>query len=341
MRILFNHHIAGAADMIELMRRGRRDLFVIATHERHDTPIRLVADRFLAEPSDTRRMTSSDYADWLLGIALSEKAKLVIPYRRRDELARFRDRFAERGVRLLTASEETTMRLLEEKPKLLARMAEAGVPITPFRLFTGLSQYERLRSGPPPFSDHPGDLCVKPASGIYGAGFRILRERIGDRTPLSALSSFELAEPAFQAMLGALPGAEPMMLMPHLPGPERSVDFACLEGRLLGTVTRRKTLTSQLLHHDPEGERLAGLVACEFGLTGVLNLQTIEDAFGVQRLLEINSRTSGGIGMTGLTNVNLPGLLLDALIGIAPENPAQVERNVVAGKREVFWNVVP
>ncbi|WP_199559065.1 hypothetical protein [Nioella nitratireducens] len=45
--------------------------------------------------------------------------------------------------------------------------------------------------------------------------------------------------------------------------------------------------------------------------------------------------------MTGLTNVNLPGLLLDALIGIAPKNPAQVERNVVAGKREVFWNVVP
>lgn len=338
MRILFNHHISGAADTIELMRRSRPGLFVIATHERADTPIRLVADRFLPEPASTRALSPDAYADWLLAVALEERAELVIPYRRRDELARFRGRFAERGVRLLTAADEQTMRLLEDKPDLLQRLDRLGVPITPFRLFTGLSEYDRLRSGPPPFPDHPGDLCVKPASGIYGAGFRILRERIGERTPLSALSSLELAEPAFRAMLGALPGAERMMLMPLLPGPERSVDFACLDGRLLGTVSRVKTLTSQRLHHDPVGEELAALVARTFRLTGVLNLQTMEDASGSPRLLEVNSRSSGGVGMTGLTNVNLPGLLLDALSGVMPDAPVRVDVEVVAGRREVFWS---
>lgn len=338
MRILFNHHISGAADTIELMRRSRPGLFVIATHERADTPIRLVADRFLPEPASTRALSPDAYADWLLAVALEERAELVIPYRRRDELARFRGRFAERGVRLLTAADEQTMRLLEDKPDLLQRLDRLGVPITPFRLFTGLSEYDRLRSGPPPFPDHPGDLCVKPASGIYGAGFRILRERIGERTPLSALSSLELAEPAFRAMLGALPGAERMMLMPLLPGPERSVDFACLDGRLLGTVSRVKTLTSQRLHHDPVGEELAALVARTFQLTGVLNLQTMEDASGSPRLLEVNSRSSGGVGMTGLTNVNLPGLLLDALSGVMPDAPVRVDVEVVAGRREVFWS---
>lgn len=338
MRILFNHHISGAADTIELMRRSWPGLFVIATHERADTPIRLVADRFLPEPASTRALSPDAYADWLLAVALEERAELVIPYRRRDELARFRGRFAERGVRLLTAADEQTMRLLEDKPDLLQRLDRLGVPITPFRLFTGLSEYDRLRSGPPPFPDHPGDLCVKPASGIYGAGFRILRERIGERTPLSALSSLELAEPAFRAMLGALPGAERMMLMPLLPGPERSVDFACLDGRLLGTVSRVKTLTSQRLHHDPVGEELAALVARTFRLTGVLNLQTMEDASGSPRLLEVNSRSSGGIGMTGLTNVNLPGLLLDALSGVMPDVPVRADGEVVAGRREVFWS---
>lgn len=338
MRILFNHHISGAADTIELMRRSRPGLFVIATHERADTPIRLVADRFLPEPASTRALSADAYADWLLTVALEERTELVIPYRRRDELARFRGRFAERGVRLLTAADEQTMRLLEDKPDLLQRLDRLGVPITPFRLFTGLSEYDRLRSGPPPFPDHPGDLCIKPASGIYGAGFRILRERIGERTPLSALSSLELAEPAFRAMLGALPGAERMMLMPLLPGPERSVDFACLDGRLLGTVSRVKTLTSQRLHHDPVGEELAALVARTFRLTGVLNLQTMEDATGTPRLLEVNSRSSGGIGMTGLTNVNLPGLLLDALSGLMPDVPVRADGEVVAGRREVFWS---
>lgn len=339
MRILFNHHISCAADTIELMRRSRPGLFVIATHERADTPIRLVADRFLPEPASTKALSPDAYADWLLAVAIEERAELVIPYRRRDELARFRGRFAERGVRLLTAADEQTMRLLEDKPDLLQRLDRLGVPITPFRLFTGLSEYDRLRSGPPPFPDHPGDLCVKPASGIYGAGFRILRERISDHTTLSALSTLEIPEAAFRATLAAIPGAEKMMLMPLMPGKERSVDFACLDGGLLGTTTRIKTLTSQEICHDQWGEDLAGLIARTFGLSGVLNLQTMEDTSGKQRLLEVNSRTSGGIGMTGLTNVNLPTLLLNALEGNMPSVPERVEEDVVVGRRERFWTV--
>lgn len=337
MRILFNHHISGAADVIELMRLARPDLFVIATHERADTPIRLVTDRFLPEPTETRMMTPEAYADWLLGIAVVENADLVIPYRRRDELAQFRDRFAARGVQLLTAADEGTMRLLEDKPKFLDRMTDKGVQVTPFRLFQGLEEYERLRRAGDLFPDHPGGLCVKPASGIYGAGFRILRERISDRTPFSALSAIELPEPAFRATLAALPGAEKMMLMPLLPGPERSVDFACHQGRLLGTVTREKSLTSQKLYHDPYGEQLAALIASTFQLTGVLNFQTMEDAAGTPRLLEVNSRTSGGVGMTQLTNVNLPGLLLDALHGEDPKALVRVSGETVSGKREIFW----
>jgi predicted ATP-grasp superfamily ATP-dependent carboligase len=337
MRILFNHHISGAADTIELMRRSRSGLFVIATHERADTPIRLTADRFLPEPASTKALSPDAYADWLLGVAVEEGAGLVIPYRRRDELARFRDRFAERGVLLLTAANEQTMRVLENKPDLLQRLERLGVPITPFYLFKGLSEYKRLRSVPLLFPDYPGDLCVKPASGIYGSGFRILRERIAERTPLSDLSTLEVPEAAFRATLEALTGAEEMMLMPLMPGQERSVDFACLDGLLLGTTTRVKTLTSQRIYHDQLGEDLAGLVARTFGLSGVLNLQTIEDASGTQRLLEVNSRTSGGIGMTGLTNVNLPALLLNALEGSFPSAPKRVESPVVAARREIFW----
>ena len=337
MRILLNHSISGAADLIDLMRRARPDLTVIATHERTDTPIRLSADRLLPEPPETRAMSDEAYADWLLGVALSERADLALPYRRRDALAGFRDRFADQGVRLLTASDEATMRLLEDKPTLLSRMKALGAPIIPFRLFLGLSGYEGLRSEGDIFPDHDGDLCVKPSSGIYGAGFRILRDRLPDGSPLSALSTLELPEPVFRGLLSALPAPEPMMLMPYYPGPERSVDFACLDGRLLGTVSRAKAGTSQRLHHDPEGERLAGLVAETFGLSGVLNLQTIEDGSGVQRLMEVNSRASGGVGMTGLTEVNLPGLLLGALDGEIPAGPVRVGRPVRVGKREIFW----
>ncbi|HEV8076951.1 MAG TPA: hypothetical protein VGP45_01050, partial [Marinobacter sp.] len=230
-----NHNISGAADLIDLMRRARPNLHVIATHERRDTPIALAAGRLLPEPAETRLMSPGAYADWLLQVALAEGAELVLPYRRREELAGFRDTFSARGVRLLTASDSNTMGFLEEKPSFLGRMEAAGVAITPFRCFGGLEEYERLRAEGELFPDHPGHLCVKPASGIYGAGFRIIRDDLPATAPLSSLSALELPDIAFRALLGALHRPEPMMLMPFLEGRERSVDFSCHEGRLLGT----------------------------------------------------------------------------------------------------------
>jgi hypothetical protein len=339
LRILFNHNISGTADLIDLMRRARPDLYVIATHERRDTPIALAANRLLPEPFEARLMSPDAYANWLLQIALAEGAELVVPYRRRDELAEFQGMFKAQGVRLLTVADSHTIRLIEDKPSLLARMQLAEIPTTPFRLFEGAEGYARLRAEGRLFPDHPGLLCVKPAAGIYGAGFRILHDELPPDTPLSGLSTLDLSDVAFRALLATVSQPEPMMLMPFLEGPERSVDFSCYEGHLLGTVTRVKAKTSQMLFHDSYGEELAGLIAQTFKLTGVLNLQTIEDASGTQRLMEVNTRASGGIGMTGLTNVNLPALLLNALDGPVPDCPARVIGEVCAGRRELFWGV--
>ena len=325
--------------MMELMRRARPEITIIATHERVDTPIRLVADRFLPEPVGLNGMTADAYANWLLGIATIEGADLVIPYRRRAELARFRELFLASGIRLMTAADEETMLLLEDKPNLLSRIADAGMPVTPFRLFRGLEEYERLRLIKDLFPDHSGDLCVKPASGIYGAGFRILREQIPNHIPFSGLTTLELFEPAFRIFLSGLSEVELMMLMPLLPGPEHSVDFACFDGRLLGTVTRVKMRSSQLIRHDQHGEELAALVARTFRLTGILNLQMMNDSVGTPRLLEVNSRMSGGIGMTGLSNVDLAGLLLNAVEGQFPSDPARVSAELRSGKRECFWAI--
>lgn len=236
----------------------------------------------------------------------------------------------------MTAADEETMLLLEDKPNLLSRIADAGMPVTPFRLFRGLEEYERLRLIKDLFPDHSGDLCVKPASGIYGAGFRILREQIPNHIPFSGLTTLELFEPAFRIFLSGLAKAEFMMLMPLLPGPEHSVDFACFNGRLLGTVTRVKMGSSQLIRHDQHGEELAALVARTFNLTGILNLQMINDSVGTPRLLEVNSLMSGGVGMTGLSNVDLAGLLLNAVEGQFPSDPARVSVEFRTGRRECF-----
>lgn len=339
MRILFNHNIAGAADLIDLIRLARPDVHIIATHERIDTPIRPTADVFLPEAFEMRSLTAAAYSDWLLSIAVEYRADLVVPYRRRDDLAKFKDKFEAKGIRLLTPANQRIMKLLEDKPTFLTQMEQADVKITPFRVFAGLDEYTALREMPFLFADHPGAQCVKPAFGIYGAGFRIIRDDLPILEQLSELSSLELPDAVFRSLLSFLPKPESMMLMPFLPGPERSVDFACYAGRLLGTVTRKKGSSSQQIYHDLYAEELAGLIVRTFGLTGILNLQTIEDAAGRQRLLEMNTRASGGIGMTGLTNVNLPALLLDAIDGVFPDKPKRVDADLLVGRREQFWTV--
>lgn len=350
MRLLINHTIAGAADFIEMARRDDPTLFVVATHERDDTPISLQADVFLHESKGHRQLEPEAYAHWLLTLAQEHEVDVVMPYRRRDELASFSGLFTAAGIKLLVAASPQHMTFIEDKAAFLDEVAGLRVPITPFALFEDVAGYNGLRarhSLDALFPGHRGPLCVKPSSGIYGAGFRIIREDgVGSdawpsqATRLSDISTLETSHGAFRALLGSLPGKQTMMLMPFMPGVERSVDFACLDGRLLGTVTRVKQGTSQRLFHDQAAEDLADLLARRYTLSGVLNLQTIEDDKGVQRLMELNTRASGGIGMTGLTNVNLPGLLFRAIAGGEISSmPDRVEDEIRVARREVFWKV--
>lgn len=85
-------------------------------------------------------------------------------------------------------------------------------------------------------------LCIKPSNGVGGFGFRRI---VDNETPGAAAQL--LGSDMLVIGLGALRHAlqqEPLkyhiMLMPYLKGPERSTDIACLDGRLLGAVTRTR-----------------------------------------------------------------------------------------------------
>ncbi|MEP3671282.1 MAG: ATP-grasp domain-containing protein [Roseibium sp.] len=336
MKILLNHSISGAADVIDMIRDAHPEVTIIATHERTDTPIKQAADRFLPEPKRGRKMSAENYANWLLQTALDEGADVVIPYLRRQDLSAYRSRFADNGIRLVVAGDIATMILLEDKPVFLTEMEDVGIPITPFVTFTGPDAYAALRADPTLLGGYKGTLCVKPTSGIYASGFRIIRDSLEPWETLSLLGGREIFSSAFQDLLTRIEKQEELMLMPFFPGIERSVDFACFEGRMLGSVTRIKSDTSQRILHDDIGESLAIMIAERFKLTGVLNLQTVEDSSGVQHLLEANSRAAGGIGMTGLSNVNLPGLLISAIKGDFPPRTQRVEREIRVGQRTLY-----
>ena len=109
------------------------------------------------------------------------------------------------------------------------------------------------------------------------------------------------------------PGARwPQLANAYLPGDEYSVDVLCDEGRVLASVVRRRdaavgglATTAQVVD-EPDVDAAAREVVEAVGLSHVANVQFRRDAEGAPRLLEINPRTPGTIGLSVAAGFNLP-----------------------------------
>lgn len=333
MHLHFNHHISCIRDIIEMIGVAHPDVTVSASHARTDHGLDGVLERVSPEmPARPDGGMPEGYVRWLMDVAKGEGADVVIPYRHRHDLSGHAGEFTRLGLRLLTCGPRDVMSMIEDKTALLARAEALGMRISPFQAWQD-------GAGLAAALDHfgGGTLCVKPAQGIYGEGFRILYDEgaahafgvaVNEQRPHISVQSL-------QNIVRAAGSVPKMMLMPFLPGRERSLDFACLDGRLLGAVTREKHGTVQHIGHDPETARIAEILVPALGLSGLANLQTIEGADGRQHLLEVNSRAAGGIGMTAHSGVNLPGLLVSALKGDAPDAPVFPTTEVRLLRRQV------
>ncbi|PTX52591.1 ATP-grasp domain-containing protein [Gemmobacter caeni] len=336
MRILFNHHLSSLPDVISLMRAAVPDLVVIATDQRAGHRVSEVADHFEQEPGTDRDRMPDWYPDWLLDRARGHGAELLIPYRHRVEISAARDRLQTGPVRILHAGTAEVVDLIEDKGRFLRRAEEIGIRVTPFLTFLDGDGFSRALEEMRDL--HPGrPLCVKPVVGIYGAGFRtLLTEEEARRLGPADLGPVPIRPTEYRALLDLHGGGREIMLMPLMRDPERSVDFACLDGVLLGAVSRLKGGSEQMVGPDPVGLEMARRLVKDMRLSGLLNLQTMEDLDGEQHLLELNGRMSGGVGITGLSGVNLPGLLLRALRGEIPNAPVTPEATHRVVRRDLY-----
>ncbi|BFM03631.1 hypothetical protein Psyaliredsea_22780 [Psychrobacter alimentarius] len=97
----------------------------------------------------------------------------------------------------------------------------------------------------------------------------------------------------------------PMLLMPYLPGQEYSIDVVCEYGEVLAAVTRYKTGKIQHIGYEQSVMDVVIPLIQAFGCDGIVSVQTKADENGQHRVLEINSRPSGGIGYTTHSGVDL------------------------------------
>ena len=100
--------------------------------------------------------------------------------------------------------------------------------------------------------------------------------------------------------------------MAYLEGREYSVDCVGDHGRLVTAVSRKKGTeqgAAQRIDMRAEIIEATTQLCAAHGLNGNFNVQ-FREAGGVPRLLEINPRMSGGIGMACAAGPNLPYIAL-------------------------------
>ena len=321
MKLWFTKGLSNTAVAMSMIANDplSRDMALLASHVDPLHPLRDVWQKFLVEPADAK---GADYADWVYMTARREKIDLVIVQRQPRSLWPHRERFAEAGIELLIPAMPEVLDILDNKfsfqndlnvPDLSAAgvFGHAAIP------FANLAEFDAGRERLLASGEAPYGLCVKPVVGIFGSGFRRIDDDGNEFERLMSTDPedlYRISLGGFRLALGRAEKPRPMILMPYLPGPERSVDFVAHQGELIAAVARRKVGKHQVLEVSGPAIDIVRKLARRYRLNGQCNLQTRE-IDGRQIVLEINARMSGGMAMSCLAGVNLPLLAVLAASG--------------------------
>ncbi|MGP9545449.1 ATP-grasp domain-containing protein [Psychrobacter sp. AOP7-B1-25] len=313
---------------------------VIASH-RYDRPeIFEFADMIYREPSnstvDTETQMTSEPAiprwQFVLEHAQKHNVKVLLTGRNGIDYEAHREKFDAAGIRLLTgATSVAALESIDDKFAFMQHCHTHNIPVADAWRFDNAVELEALLAE---HGDQP--LCVKPVVGIFAQGFWRLDTGKADSTAYDSFEHLYFTEGKkinTAQFVNAYTNSQmvrerpiPMLLMPYLSGQEYSIDVVCEYGEVLAAVTRHKTGKIQHIGYEQSVMDVVIPLIRAFGCDGIVSVQTKADSSGQHRVLEINSRPSGGIGYTFHSGIDLTQVGFSYWLGLS-ERP-NLEENV-------------
>lgn len=310
---------------------------IIASHRHNRPEIFEFADSVYIEPSasatDSDEQAELESAEpvmprwqFVLEQAKNNNVKVLLTGRNGIDYEAQREAFDAAGIRLLTgATSVAALEAIDDKFAFMQQCHEHDIPVAEAWRFDNVAELESLlaRHGHQP-------LCVKPVTGIFAQGFwRLGKVQDADKEASEPYDSFEhlyFTEEkkintmqfinAYANSLMVHERPIPMLLMPYLSGQEYSIDVVCEYGEVLAAVTRYKTGKIQHIGYEQAVMDVVTPLIKAFGCDGIVSVQTKADDDGQHRVLEINSRPSGGIGYTTHSGVDLTQVAFGNWLGL-------------------------
>ena len=317
------------ASLQALKSQSNTPFSIVASHRHNRPEVFEFADRVYREPYATAVDDGQEMLEaveplmprwqFVLEHAQQNKVKVLLTGRNGVDYEAHRKAFDAAGIRLLTgATSVSALETIDDKFAFMQQCYEYEIPVADAWRFDNVAELKALLAQ----YDHQ-PLCVKPVTGIFAQGFWRLGKveeagKDGSKEASEPYDSFEhlyfteekkinIAQfiSAYENSLMVHERPIPMLLMPYLSGQEYSIDVVCEYGDVLAAITRYKTGKIQHIGYEQSVMDVVIPLIKAFGCDGIVSVQTKADDDGQHRVLEINSRPSGGIGYTTHSGVDL------------------------------------
>lgn len=305
-----------------LKSNSERDIRVIGVDIRPSAAGLYLADQgYLVPP----RSAGEQLLEFLFDICHQEKVSIIYPLSTEDQefFASKEESFKARNISVIVSS-LSALQTANDKLRLYEFASSNGIPCPAFEPIRSLEQLEQAarRLG---FPEHP--FVLKLNRGTGALGFKVVYPSVDPSQRLLDRNNQIVAFQEVVGWLGALESWPPLHLAEYLPGSEYSVDVLCNNGKILSAVTRLRlsTLHGLALHaqvvEEPDVQDFACQLVAKLGLSFVVNVQFRRAVDGTPKLMEINPRIPGTIGLTVAAGVNMPYLALKIVLNETFEIP--------------------
>lgn len=310
IRIWFNRTFSSAYHAVNLIRTNPdgAPVKIYGSHDTLDAVFLGACDRALIEPS----VPTAAYLEYALDFCAGHGIRAFVPKRQMAAVSAQRTEFADRGTRVLVAGTPEALAAAGDKGRMYAAVERRCPGLSP--LYQVARTAEQFRAAYDELAAAGVTVCLKPAEGEGGGGFRIVDAR---RTPMSVLCDYPDARVGLDTVLAALGSVEsfaPLVVSELVAGPEYSVDCLAAGGELLVGVARRKIdRRTQRIEDRPELVEVAREIAREYTLDSIFNVQFLCGPGG-PKVIDVNPRMSAGVDVVAASGVNLPWLGLRLLL---------------------------
>lgn len=309
-----NTSFSSIAFVIKELKEKMPYLKIIGTGRDYNCTYAGFVDAYYLEPYN---ISADDYVKWAIGFCIEHKVTVFMPKSYCLSIIGNIEKFINIGVRVI-ANKRIVHRLCRDKGKTYEALKNEGYENIPlYRIINNINEFEDYYLE---LTNSGHEVCIKYNSDEGGSSFRKIDNGFlkydSLNKPLENILTYD-------NMLAILVDMEkhgkfvPLMMMEVLSGPEISVD--CYNSPNRGFIAIPRTKHSDRIQEITLDERViedAKKILDILCFNSAFNVQYRWNKKGELRLLEINTRMSGGVHMSSLSGVSIPYQLVADKIGL-------------------------